>query len=137
MKKTRTLLCALLPAVLLFVASPAAHARAAPLYNPLPIDAPCKLSIDKVKTAVRNAAIARGWAPLEKGSGHIEARLDVRKHTAVVDIRYDTKSVTIKYKTSNVLGHEVVNGVEQIHPNYNGWVQNLEKDIRVHLNNSC
>ncbi len=48
-------------------------------------------------------------------------------HAAVVDIEHDTRSYSIKYRDSTNLNA----GDGMIHSNYNGWIQNLEKAIRV------
>jgi len=47
----------------------------------------------------------------------------------VVDITHDTKQYSINYKDSTDLG---ASG-GQIHKNYNGWIQNLDKGIRTQL----
>jgi len=51
------------------------------------------------------------------------------KHVAVVDVNYSVKSYSIQYKDSTELGYDGGN----IHPNYNGWIQNLDKGIRAQL----
>jgi hypothetical protein len=47
----------------------------------------------------------------------------------VVDIEHDAKSYSIKYRDSQNLNF--ADG--QIHKNYNGWIQNLDKAIRAQL----
>jgi hypothetical protein len=50
---------------------------------------------------------------------------------AVVDINYTVKSYNISYKDSTELNYDGTN----IHKNYNGWIQNLDKGIRAQLSN--
>lgn len=48
-----------------------------------------------------------------------------------MDIPYDTKSYGIVFKEGDAgLKYDGQN----IHQNYNGWVEDLERVIRVHLN---
>jgi len=47
----------------------------------------------------------------------------------VVDVNYGVKFYSILYKDSTELGYDGQN----IHPNYNGWIQNLDKGIRAQL----
>lgn len=61
--------------------------------------------------------------------GKISGTLKLRRHVAVVDIPYDTQSYSIKYVDSTELNYADGN----IHKNYNGWIQNLEKGIRAQL----
>jgi hypothetical protein len=62
-------------------------------------------------------------------NGVINARLNVRADAAVVDVRYSVKSYSIIYRDSTNL--EYRGG--QIHKNYNGWIQNLDREIRNEL----
>ena len=61
----------------------------------------------------------------------MEGTLNLRSHTAIVDITYDTRTYSIKYKDSTNLGYDGRN----IHSNYNGWIENLDKGIQTQLVN--
>ncbi len=63
--------------------------------------------------------------------GLIEATLVLRTHSATVEIPYSPKSYSIEYKTSTNLQADG----NVIHQNYNGWVENLDRGIRVQLVN--
>jgi hypothetical protein len=67
--------------------------------------------------------------PIEPGL--IEGTLLLRTHMAKVNIKYDTSSYSITYKESSNLDYDGTN----IHKNYNGWIQNLDKGIRSQLSN--
>lgn len=82
-----------------------------------------------VERAIIRAGLQRGWIMRPVKPGHILGTLNVRQHSAVVDITYDTKSYNIAYKDSSNLDYN--DG--RIHRNYNGWIQNLEKDIRAQM----
>jgi hypothetical protein len=84
-----------------------------------------------VRTAIVRAGASRGWRMQPQDDGHIIARLDVREHMAEVDIRYDEDSFDITYRDSENLNYDPETGT--IHSNYNGWVQNLERDIHNQL----
>src|SRR5437899_159328 len=82
-----------------------------------------------VKAAIQRAGAALGWEMRVVKDGLITGRLALRGHLAVVDITYDAKQYSIVYKDSNNLNYDGNN----IHRNYNGWIQNLDKGIRAQL----
>jgi hypothetical protein len=88
------------------------------------------LSSADVKKAILRAGGGLGWVMKDNGDGKIIATLSLRKHLAVVDIDYSTKSYSIRYKDSQELDYDGTN----IHKNYNGWVQNLQRGIQTQLN---
>ena len=61
--------------------------------------------------------------------GLVTGRLDLRGHRAVVDVKYSAKDYSITYKDSTNLDYTGT----QIHKNYNGWIENLDRDIRANL----
>jgi hypothetical protein len=85
------------------------------------------MSMNEVQQAIMRAGTQLGWQMQPEGPGRISGRLALRTHLAVVDIEHDTKSYSIKYRDSTNL--DARDGM--IHRNYNGWIQNLEKAIRV------
>lgn len=90
------------------------------------------LSAEQVKSGIIAGSVRqRIWTLTPVKPGQITAMLNVRdKHTAVVDITYTAKTFSIKYRDSNNLLYEKDdNGVEQIHRNYNRWVQGLRQNI--------
>lgn len=102
-----------------------------PIYNveKSPITGPAgkNLSMTEVQQAIMRAGTQLGWQMQAEGPGRISGRLALRTHLAVVDIEHDTKAYSIKYRDSTNL--DARDGM--IHRNYNGWIQNLEKAIRV------
>lgn len=88
-----------------------------------------KPSLDEIGKAIARAGAALGWEMKQVAPGKISGTLKLRKHVAVVDIPYDTQSYSIKYVDSTELNYADGN----IHKNYNGWIQNLEKGIRAQL----
>src|SRR5688572_27918624 len=87
------------------------------------------MSMNEVQTAIRRAGTSLGWYINPEGPGHLIGRLPVRTHLAVVDIEHDAKSYSIKYRESANLNA----GHGMIHPNYNEWVQSLDRAIRSQL----
>jgi hypothetical protein len=102
-----------------------------PIYNveKAPIVGPGgkALSMAEVQQAIVRAGSQLGWQMQPEAPGRIAGKLALRTHLAVVDIEHDTKTYSIKYRDSSNL--DARDGT--IHRNYNGWVQNLEKAIRV------
>ncbi|MGH8744379.1 MAG: hypothetical protein ACREUY_08895, partial [Burkholderiales bacterium] len=88
-----------------------------------------KISLDEVGKAITRAGVALSWQMKTVKPGNIVATLNLRGHTAVVDVTYNTQSYSINYKDSVNLKYDGKN----IHPNYNGWIQNLDKGIRAQI----
>jgi hypothetical protein len=84
---------------------------------------------DQVRAAIVRAGNTLGWQMTPTNPGLVTGRLALRGHIAVVDVRYSPKDYSITYKESTNLDY--MNG--QIHRNYNGWIENLDRDIRANL----
>ncbi len=108
-----------------------AGCRTATVYNvnndPIEVNA----SMDKVYKAIKLAGASKGWIITQAKPGLAIGKIMLRKHQAVVEIPYDEKSFSIKYKSSLNLKYN--SETNQIHQNYNGWVQNLENAINLQL----
>lgn len=83
----------------------------------------------QVKNAIIKAGVQRKWIMNEAGPGVIKARQQARDHVAEARINYSATGYTITYESSLNLSA----GGGKIHPNYNRWVRNLDKDIQVNL----
>ena len=114
-------------AALIFLAG----CRAAPIYNVkgAPINISSKHSSKDIKKAIIRAGAGLGWTMKVKKQGHIVATLFLRNFVARADIRYNRKTYSITYKDSKGLGYDG----ENIHKNYNGWIQNLDRRIQSQL----
>jgi len=106
-----------------------ASCRSATVYNVdnMSLNAPKSATAAQVENAIKRAGGSLGWHMKEIAPGHLEARLPVRAHVAVVDIFYNNKDFSIKYKNSTNLKYDKADNT--IHSNYNGWVQNLQNAI--------
>ena len=80
-----------------------------------------------VERAIVSAGANRGWRMEPQEPGHVEGTLEVREHRAEIDVTFDEDSFDISYRDSENLNHNPDEGT--IHPNYNGWIENLERDI--------
>ncbi|AYJ80392.1 hypothetical protein AN286_09430 [Aliarcobacter cryaerophilus ATCC 43158] len=89
---------------------------------------------DQVFKAIRTAGTQLGWIITKVKPGLAEGQLNLRGHSATVEIPYNRTSYAINYKNSSS-GLKYDSAKQTIHPNYNGWVQNLNNAIRVQLNN--
>ena len=87
------------------------------------------VSMQQVTTAIMRAGSRLGWQMQPEAPGKLSGRIALRNHTAVVDVEHDTKQYSIKYRDSTNL--DARDGM--IHRNYNGWIQNLDKNIRAEL----
>lgn len=87
------------------------------------------LTADQVRVAIVGAGTGLGWTMAPTAPGLLTGRISLRGHTAQIDVRYTATTYSILYKDSTNL--QYVDG--QIHRNYNGWIENLNRDIRGNL----
>jgi len=87
------------------------------------------LSAEQVRGAIILAGTKLGWQVRDDGPGKLTGTLQLRDHTAVVDMPYSTSSYSIVFKSSVNLKQSG----DQIHKNYNHWIQNLNRDIGAQL----
>ena len=87
------------------------------------------LNAGQVRSAIITAGTSLGWHVVDAGPGRLEGTLHLRTHTAVVDIPYSGAKYSILYRSSEDL--QAADG--KIHKNYNGWVQNLDRQIRTEI----
>ena len=97
--------------------------------SPITLPPGKKMNLQQVTTAIMRAGTRLGWQIQPRSPGRLSGRLDLRGHSAMVDIEHDTRTYTIKYRDSVNL--DAKDGM--IHRNYNGWIQNLDKNIRAEL----
>ncbi len=97
--------------------------------NDAPISTGKSLQSSQVRQAIVTAGSALGWKIVDVKPGLLEGTLRLRDHTAVVEIPYTTSKYSIIFKS----GVNLAEKDGQIHKNYNGWVQNLEKGINAAL----
>lgn len=94
-----------------------------------PIQVSSKHSDEDISKAILRAGASLGWRMQQVDKGHMTGTLTLREHVAIVDIKYSRKSYSITYKDSTNLKYDGTT----IHSNYNGWVMNLDRNIRVQL----
>lgn len=87
------------------------------------------LTVAQVQDAIVAAGTKLGWAMSPVRPGLLSGRIVLRTHTAIIDVAYDAKQYSIRYKDSVNLNA----GDGNIHKNYNGWIENLDKGIRAEL----
>jgi hypothetical protein len=82
-------------------------------------------TLAEVTEAIGVAALSLGWEVEKESPNALKATLRLRSHVAVVRIEYDTRTFSIlPVETQNIKREG-----DLIHPNYNGWIQNLQKRI--------
>jgi hypothetical protein len=121
--------------VLIAIAAVALVACAQPVYNvkgaPVEVAGGKPPTMAEVEKAIVHAGSALGWKMQPVKPGHVVGTLNLRSHAAWVDVTYDTTTYNISYNNSANLNYDGAN----IHKNYNGWIQNLDKGIRAQLVN--
>ncbi|HZO01689.1 MAG TPA: hypothetical protein VFB93_10850 [Burkholderiales bacterium] len=86
-------------------------------------------TMNQVSGAIMRAGTKLGWQMNPVAPGRLGGRLMLRSHVALIDVEHDTKTYSIKYRDSSNL--DAKDGM--IHRNYNGWIENLDKNIRAEL----
>jgi hypothetical protein len=86
-------------------------------------------SLADIKNAIKLAGAGLGWQMKETEPGVITGTLYLRRHMAKVQIPYSKAEYSIRYQDSYELDYDGTN----IHSNYNGWIQNLDREIRTRL----
>lgn len=107
-----------------------AGCRSAPVMNVADAAVGVSLSAQQLEQAIVAAGDALGWQMRPTGPGRIEGTLLLRDHRAVVDINYSPRSYSIRYKDSSNLHYD---DGGTIHRNYNRWIENLDRAIRVRV----
>jgi hypothetical protein len=114
-------------------ASQAGCFRCDPVFNvadvPVPTSSAKALTAEQVRNAIIRAGSSLGWSVTDAGPGRLVGTIALRKHTAEIEIPYSESAYSITYKNSTNL--DAADG--QIHKNYNGWIQNLNRDILKQL----
>ncbi len=90
------------------------------------------ITMAKVEKAITKGAIRKGWTTKKIKTGLLESKVNVRgKHFVMVNIAYNTKGYKIIYKDSQNMNYNPQDNT--IHPNYNKWIGNLERNINYEL----
>ncbi|PKB87300.1 hypothetical protein A8A01_28300 [Ewingella americana] len=84
---------------------------------------------EQVRKAILIAGAQRGWSMTAPQDGVIDAKLVKRDFSAHIQINYSSNQYSIQYIDSTNLNAK--NGM--IHNNYNRWIANLDKDIKIQL----
>jgi hypothetical protein len=90
------------------------------------------LSRDQVRGAIVRAGAALGWQMKDEGPNMLVGSIALRNHSAVIEIPYSANNYSVKYRSSANLDEKDGN----IHKNYNGWIQNLQRGINAQLSAS-
>ena len=147
-RRSLALSITLMAAVLLTLGPTHASARQATIENvaPTPHDAQEGVPLSRIASAIKAAGDALGWKVVGEDSGSIRLRLDVRRHMALVSVGYDAERYWIDYQDSHNLDYHAEDLVRRtskhhkrtikgprIHGNYNKWIRNLSRQIRVRV----
>lgn len=99
---------------------------------PTVVTLPQGATAEQVGKAVRLALVGRGWSLENDAADSVDGQLTIRGDTVRVKISYDASSATILYLSGSRLSRGVAQeGAGSIV--YSRWVQNLAKDIPIHL----
>lgn len=110
---------------LALVAAGLAACRVAPIQNQVNGEFVGHGTLAQRTDQIRRAGASLGWNMESRGPGLMRGVLSVRGHQAIVDIPYDTQRFSIRYAGSTNLNYDGTN----IHPNYNSWVERLQRTI--------
>ena len=92
------------------------------------------VTLEEASEEIRLAAGQLGWVTEKESPGVLRATLHLRSHVAVVRIEHDTRVFSILPVETQGIRREG----NRIHPNYNGWIQNLSTRIsREHVRHAA
>lgn len=102
-----------------------------------PITEPSNLSLsaygtftqEQVRDAILRGGTNIGWQMREEKPGVVLGTWIARSHNVTVEIPYTDKGYTIKYRSSVNMRE----GQGTIHPNYNRWVDRLNRNIAAEV----
>ena len=111
----------------------AACVRTAPLHNVQDAAFVGVAPLPRRAEQIKRAGASLGWVMEERQPGLMRGTLNLRTHQAIVDVPYDASRFSISYVSSTDLNYSgsaaSQAGGSMIHPNYNGWIENLEHKI--------
>lgn len=119
----------------IFATAPAmlsAKQRSQPLINP-DVAVPAGVTLDAAQQVVRTVLTTRGWTITQEKSGEIQASWQKQAISAAIRATINGKSVSVRHVSSAGLSYEKGASGEMIHPRYNIWMRNLQKDFGVGL----
>ncbi len=100
-----------------------------PVYNVEKAPITKSHNLEELSKAIKRAGASLGWRMKDEVPGEIVGILNLRKHMAKIKIIYNTENYSINYLDSSELNYDG----GSIHSNYNGWIQNLDKNIQAQI----
>lgn len=88
-----------------------------------------KATVEEVRTAILRAALSKNWQVVEEVGQKITLKYVKKVHVAACDVAYSEKEYTITINPMTTL----IQGDNEVHPKYNQWVRNLDKQIQRQL----
>ncbi|MCW8929328.1 MAG: hypothetical protein OQL19_03705 [Gammaproteobacteria bacterium] len=89
-------------------------------------------SLSLIAREIVEAGSQLGWQMKKMKPGHIIGTLYLRTHMVKVDIAYTQTNYSITYNDSSKMNYDG----ENIHSNYNSWLQNLSNMINSQVFNA-
>ena len=85
-------------------------------------------TLTQVDKAVKDSLIGRGWIPSKITNNSYTGLYKKRSLMAKIKVLFNTSTFTVEHLESTNLDDDASDHI--IHPTYNRWFQNLERDIR-------
>jgi len=102
--------------------------RTAPVYNVTSDNFTTpSASLSERAAQIKRAGVGLRFAMEDAGPGKIKATYGARGHQGVAMVSFNQSTFSIQYVSSVDLDYDGTN----IHKNYNGWIENLEKAIKA------
>ncbi len=123
----RTLIASV--AALGLLATTAAWSRSAPVQS---IKTPIlnkAVTTQEVHDAIVRAALAKNWQVVADEGQKLTLKYVKKVHVAACDVTYSEKEYDITINPMTTL----TRGAYEVHPKYNQWVRNLDKQIQLQL----
>jgi len=92
-------------------------------------------TLAQVDKAVKDSLIGRGWIPQKVSPHEYLGTYNKRQLMAKIKITFDTSIFNIQHVDSKNLDYDPSD--QSIHPAYNKWIKNLERDIRKRVDRNA
>ena len=89
-----------------------------------------KTTLETVRNAIVRAGQVKGWTIVDESDGKVTLKHVKGRHVAACDVTFDTKQFSIAINPMTTL----LKGPDSVHPKYNQWIRNLNKQILFEFN---
>ena len=99
------------------------------LIDPVDFQLPAGFKPAEVESAIKRAAVDRGWVVEKIGDGKAELSLQNRSHFIKIAVTYSGEKLMFRYLDSQDMRYDG----RRIHKKYHVWLDQLANSIKINL----